>query len=475
MVDVVVIGSGIMGAAVARELSKYNLDIIVLEKEHDVSNGTTKANSAIIHAGYDAQNGTLMAKYNALGNAMFDDLCKEIDAPFKRCGSLVLAFSEEERKHLEVLHDRGIKNGIPGIKILEKAEILKREPNINKEVVAALYAPTAGVIGPWEFTIKLLENAAENGVDIQTDSKVLDIKKLKNGYLIKLEDREILTKTIINASGVFADELNSMVSNDKFKIIPRKGEYFLLDKVQGILTSSVIFQCPTALGKGVLVAQTIHGNLITGPTALDIDDKEDVSNTIIEMDNIKKQAIKSIPEINFRDNIRNFAGLRAESDRGDFIIGEASDAEGFFNIAGTKSPGLSSAPAIALDIASQVLNRLENITKKEVFKQNRPQIHFMELSPEEKAKVIAKDPRYGRIICRCENITEGEIVDVVHRMVGAKTVDGIKKRCRPGSGRCQGGFCGPRVQEILARELGRELDKIVLDKKGAYILIGKTK
>ncbi len=475
MVDVVVIGSGIMGAAVARELSKYNLDIIVLEKEHDVSNGTTKANSAIIHAGYDAQNGTLMAKYNALGNAMFDDLCKEIDAPFKRCGSLVLAFSEEERKHLEVLHGRGIKNGIPGIKILDKAEILKREPNINKEVVAALYAPTAGVIGPWEFTIKLLENAAENGVDIQTDSKVLDIKKLKNGYLIKLEDREILTKTIINASGVFADELNSMVSNDKFKIIPRKGEYFLLDKVQGILTSSVIFQCPTALGKGVLVAQTIHGNLITGPTALDIDDKEDVSNTIIEMDNIKKQAIKSIPEINFRDNIRNFAGLRAESDRGDFIIGEAPDAEGFFNIAGTKSPGLSSAPAIALDIASQVLNRLENITKKEVFKQNRPQIHFMELSPEEKAKVIAKDPRYGRIICRCENITEGEIVDVVHRMVGAKTVDGIKKRCRPGSGRCQGGFCGPRVQEILARELGTELDKIVLDKKGAYILTGKTK
>ncbi|WP_308009519.1 NAD(P)/FAD-dependent oxidoreductase [uncultured Fusobacterium sp.] len=475
MVDVVVIGSGIMGAAVARELSKYNLDIIVLEKEHDVSNGTTKANSAIIHAGYDAQSGTLMAKYNALGNAMFDDLCKEIDAPFKRCGSFVLAFSEKEREHLKVLYDRGIKNGIPGIEILEKAEILKREPNINKEVIAALYAPTAGVIGPWEFTIKLLENAAENGVDIQTDSKVLDIKKLKNGYLVKLEDREILTRTVINASGVFADELNAMVSNDKFKIIPRKGEYFLLDKVQGTLTNSVIFQCPTTLGKGVLVAQTIHGNLITGPTALDIDDKEDVSNTVIEMDNIKKQSIKSIPEINFRDNIRNFAGLRAESDRGDFIIGEASDAEGFFNIAGTKSPGLSSAPAIALDIASQVLNRLGNVTKKEVFKQNRPQIHFMELSPEKKAAVIAEDPRYGRIICRCENITEGEIVDVIHRMVGAKTVDGIKKRCRPGSGRCQGGFCGPRVQEILARELKTELDKIVLDKKGAYILTGKTK
>ena len=476
MVDVVVVGSGIMGAAVARELSKYNLDIVVLEKEHDVSNGTTKANSAIIHAGYDAQSGTLMAKYNALGNAMFDDICKEIGAPFKRCGSLVLAFSEEEKEHLKVLHNRGIKNGIPGMEILERAEILKREPNINKDVVAALYAPTAGVIGPWEFTIKLLENAAENNVNIQTDSKVIDLKKIENGYIVKLEDgREIQTKTIINASGVFADEINSMVSNDKFKILPRKGEYFLLDKVQGTLINSVIFQCPTSLGKGVLVAQTVHGNLITGPTALDIDDKEDVSNTIIEMDNIKKLSVKSIPQINFRDNIRNFAGLRAESDRGDFIIGEASDAKGFFNIAGTKSPGLSSAPAIALDIASMVLNRLGDVTKKEIFKQNRPQIHFMELSPEEKAEVIAKDSRYGRIICRCENITEGEIVDVIHRMVGAKTVDGIKKRCRPGSGRCQGGFCGPRVQEILARELKTDLDKIVLDKKGAYILTGKTK
>lgn len=475
MVDVVVIGSGIMGASAARELSKYNLDIIVVDKEHDVSNGTTKANSAIIHAGYDAANGTLMAKYNALGNAMFEELCKEIGAPFKRCGSYVLAFSEDERPHLEKLYERGIKNGIPGLEILEGAEVLKREPNINKDVVAALYAPTAGVIGPWEFTIKMLENAVENGAKVQLDSEVTNIEKVEGGYKVITSKGEILTKTVINAAGVFADKINDMVSNEHFNIIPRKGEYFLLDKTQGTLVNSVIFQCPNVMGKGILVARTIHGNLITGPTATDVEDKEDVGNTLPEMDVIRREALKSVPSVNFRENIRNFAGLRAESDTGDFIIGEAKDAPGFFNIAGTKSPGLSSAPAIGVDIAAMVVEKLGNPAKKAEFKKNKPQIHFMELTPEEKAEVIAKDPRYGRIICRCESITEGEIVDAIHRTLGAVTVDGVKKRCRPGMGRCQGGFCGPRVQEILARELGKKLDEIVLDKIGAYILTGETK
>lgn len=475
MVDVVVIGSGIMGASVARELSKYDLDMVVLDKEHDVSNGTTKANSAIIHAGYDAANGTLMAKYNALGNAMFEELCKEIDAPFKRCGSYVLAFSEKERPHIEALYERGVKNGIPGLEILEGAEVLKREPNLSKEVVAALYAPTAGVIGPWEFTIKMLENAIENGAKLQLDSKVTAIEKVDGGYKVTTEKGDILTKTVINAAGVFADEINDMVSSKHFNIIPRKGEYFLLDKTQGTLVNSVIFQCPNDMGKGILVARTVHGNLISGPTATDVDDKEDVGNTLPEMDIIRQTAVKSVPSINFRENIRNFAGLRAESDTGDFIIGEAEDAQGFFNIAGTKSPGLSSAPAIGVDVAAMVVERLGNPAKKAEFKKNKPQIHFMELTPEEKAEVIAKDPRYGRIICRCESITEGEIVDAIHRTLGARTVDGVKKRCRPGMGRCQGGFCGPRVQEILARELGEKLDEIVLDKKGAYILTGETK
>lgn len=476
MLDVIVIGAGIMGASTAYELAKYNLKTLVLEKENDVSNGTSKANSGIVHAGYDAKEGTLMAKYNVLGNAMYEELCKEIDAPFKRIGSFVLAFSDEDRKHLELLYERGLKNGVPDMKILEKEEVLKMEPNLNNEVVAALYAPTAGVTGPWEVTIKLLENAVLNGAELVTNAKVEKVEKVENGYKVVLKDgREYEAKAIVNAAGLYADDINNMVSNKKIKITPRAGEYYLLDKVQGNLVNRVIFQCPTKVGKGVLVSPTAHGNLIVGPTATLTEDKDYVGNTLQGLDAIRAAATKSVKDINFRDNIKNFNGLRAEADSDDFIIGEVEDAPYFFNIAGTKSPGLTSAPAIGKDVAEMVVEKLGNPAKKTEIKKNRPQIHFMELSNEEKAEVIKKDPRYGRIICRCENITEGEIVDVIHRMVGAKTVDGIKKRCRPGMGRCQGGFCGPRVQEILARELNEKLDEIVLDKVGSYILTGETK
>lgn len=476
MFDVIIIGAGIMGAATAYELAKYNLKVMVLEKEHDVSNGTSKANSGIVHAGYDATEGTLMAKYNALGNEMYEDLCKEIDAPFKRTGSFVLAFSEEDREHLNLLYNRGITNGIPGMQLLEREDVLKMEPNINPEVKAALYAPTAGVTSPWEVTIKLLENAVLNGAELKTDAKVEKIERVAEGFKVILSNKEELTaKVVVNAAGVYADDINNMVSSKKIKITPRAGEYFLLDKVQGNLVNKVIFQCPTKVGKGVLVSPTVHGNLIVGPTATTQDDKDYVGNTLEAFDFIKATAVKSVKNINFRDNIKNFSGLRAEADIPDFIIGEVEDVPFFFNIAGTKSPGLTSAPAIGLDVANMIVEKLGNPAKKAEHKKNKPHIYFMELSPEEKAEVIKKDPRYGRIICRCESITEGEIVDVIHRMVGAKTVDGIKKRCRPGMGRCQGGFCGPRVQEILARELHENLDDIVLDKVGSYILTGETK
>ena len=475
MLDVIVIGAGVMGAAVSRELSKYKLNMMVLDKENDVSNGTSKANSAIVHAGYDAKEGTLMAKYNVLGAGMYESLCKEIGAPYKNVGSYVLAFSEEERKHIEKLYQRGLTNGVPQMEILEKDEILRREPNINKNVVAALYAGSAGIVGPWEFTIKLLENAALNGTEVLVDAEVSNIEKLQDGYKVILKDgRTFETKVVINAAGVYADKINDMVSKNHFDIHPRIGEYYVLDKVQGKLTNSVLFQCPTIMGKGVLVTKTVHGNIMVGPTAEDVESKDYVGTTTHGLDDIRRQAEKTISGINYRDSIRNFTGIRAESSTGDFIIGEVSDAPNFFNIAGTKSPGLSSAPAIGVDVAKMVVEKLGAV-KKEDFKQNKPQIHFIELSPEEKAEVIKKDPRYGRIICRCESITEGEIVDVIHRMVGARTVDGVKKRCRPGTGRCQGGFCGPRVQEILARELGKELNEIVLDKKGAYILTTETK
>lgn len=476
MVDVAIIGTGIMGACLAYELAKYNVNILLLDKEHDVSNGTTKANSAIVHAGYDAKEGSLMAKYNVWGNALYENLCREVDAPFKKTGSYVLAFSLEERKHLEMLYRRGLTNGVSEMKIMEKEEILEREPNVSPKVVSALYAGNAGITGPWELAIKLIENAMENGAELMLDAEVTIIEKKHEYYHITTKDgRKIEAKVVVNAAGVYADKVNNMVSSDTFKIIPRKGEYYILDKMQGNLTSSVIFQCPNEMGKGILVAQTIHGNIILGPTALDVDDKEDVSNTLGGFESIRNAAVRSIEEINFRDNIRNFAGLRAEADTGDFIIGESKDSKGFFNIAGTKSPGLTSAPAMAVDLAEMILTYLGNVTKKEKHIKNRKHIHFMDLSSEEKGRLIQKDSRFGRVICRCENITEGEIVDAIHRKAGGTTIDGIKRRCRPGAGRCQGGFCGPRVLEILARELKVRPDEVRQDKKTGYILTGETK
>ncbi len=474
MRDVVVIGAGISGASVARELAKYKLDTLVLERENDVSNGSTKANSAIVHAGYDATEGTLMAKYNALGNAMFDKLAEELDIPFKRCGSLVLAFSEEEREHLETLMERGRINNIPKCRIIEREEILALEPNIADDVVAALIAETGGIVGPWELTIGMLENAVENGVELKLNQEVADIKKIDGGFRIETVDGYVDTKMIVNAAGVYADKLHNMVAEPTYKIIPRRGQYFVMDKTQGELVDRVIFQCPTKLGKGVLVTPTVHGNLLLGPDAEDISDKEDISTTAEQLAYVRDNATRAVNGVSFRESIRNFAGLRAQADRGDFVVEEAKDAPGFIDVGGIKSPGLTSAPAIGVDVAKMVAEKLEAEENKE-FNPNRKQIIFMELTNEEKAEVIKKNPAYGRIICRCENITVGDIIDSINRKVGATTVDGVKKRCRPGMGRCQGGFCGPRVQEIIARERNVSLEDVVLDKKDSYILTGTTK
>lgn len=474
MKDVVVIGAGISGASVARELARYELDVVVLERENDVSNGATKANSAIVHAGYDAKEGTLMAKYNALGNAMFEKMCEELSVPFKKCGSLVLAFSEEERKHLDLLMERGRINNIPGMRLIGKDEIKELEPHASDKAVEALYAETAGIVGPWELTIAMLENAVENGVELELDQEVTDIEKIEGGYRVHTNKGYFDTKMIVNAAGVYADRIHNMIAEPTYKIKPRRGQYFVMDKTQGALVNRIIFQCPTELGKGTLVTPTVHGNLLLGPDAQDQDDKEDLATTTEELAYVREHVVKSVEGLQFRESIRNFAGLRAESDRGDFIVEEATDAPGFIDVGGIKSPGLTSAPAIGVDVAKMVAEKL-SANKSQGFDPRREQIVFMELTSEEKAEIIKKDPNYGRIICRCENITEGEIVDSIHRKVGATTVDGVKKRCRPGMGRCQGGFCGPRVQEILARELGKTLEDIVLDRKDSYILTGATK
>lgn len=475
MYDVAIIGAGVIGSSIFRELTKYNLKVVVLEKEKDVSMGTSKANSAIVHAGYDPKEGTLMAKYNVTGNEMFEDLCKELSVPFKRNGSLILAFDDEDLNTLKALYENGNKIGVKDLKILNKGEVLEMEPNINEEIKGALYAPTGGIVGPFEYTIALAENAVQNGGELKLQKEVVSIDK-KDLFRISTQDGELVeAKFVINAAGLYADKIHNLICKESFKIIPRSGEYYIMDKSQGNIVNSTIFQCPSKLGKGVLVTPTVHGNLMVGPDARDIEDKEDLGTAAEGLEAIREASMRSTKKVNFRESIRNFAGLRANPDTGDFIVEENDEVKGFVDVAGMKSPGLTSAPAIALGVVDILAEAGCKLEKKENFVASREQIHFMELSPKEKAELIKKNPQYGRIVCRCESITEGEIVDAIKRSFGVLSLDGVKRRCRPGMGRCQGGFCGPRVQEIIAREYSVPLESVVLEKDNSYILVGKSK
>lgn len=475
MYDVVIIGAGVIGASIFRELTKYNLKIAVVEKENDVAMGATKANSAIIHAGYDPRVGSLMAKYNVKGNEMFESLCKELSVPFKRIGSLVLAFNNEELNLINTLFINGKNNGVKNLKILSRDEVLLLEPNISKDIIGALYAPTSGIVGPFEYTIALMENGYQNGGEVILESEVVSIIK-NNNFIIKTKDgKEIKSRYVVNAAGVYADKIHNMICKEKFKIVPRKGEYFVMDKSQGTIVNHTIFQCPSRLGKGILVTPTVHGNLLVGPNAVDLEDKESLSTTSEGLSYIRKASIKTTNKINFRESIRNFSGLRATSDIDDFIIGEDSQVRGFIDIAGIKSPGLSSAPAIAEDVVKILLNSGLKLIKNDSFTGARTNVRFADLLSSEKNELIKKQPTYGRIICRCEEITEGEIIDAIKHSFGKITLDGVKRRCRPGMGRCQGGFCGPRVQEIIARELNIKMEEVVLEKNNSIILYGKTK
>lgn len=475
MYDIAIIGAGVIGSSIFRELTKYNIKVVMIEKEKDVSMGTSKANSAIVHAGYDPKEGTLMAKYNVKGNEMFEELCSELSVPFKRNGSLVIAFSDEEMNTVKTLYENGTKIGVKNLKILTKEEVLEKEPNLSDEIVGALYAPTAGIVGPFEYTIALAENGVANGGEIKLNKEVISIEK-NDMFKIKTKDGEIIeSKFVINAAGIYADKIHNLICKKSFKIISRSGGYFVMDKKQGNIVSNTIFQCPSKLGKGVLVTPTVHGNLLVGPDARDIEDKEDLGTISEGLDYIRECSMHTTKNINFRESIRNFAGLRANPDTGDFIVEENYEVKGFIDVAGMKSPGLSSAPAIAIDVINILKVAGCKLEEKLKFKGKREQIHFMDLSADEKAQLINKNPAYGRIVCRCEGITEGEIVDAINRSFGILSLDGIKKRCRPGMGRCQGGFCGPKVQEIIAREYNIPLEDVVLEKSGSYILLEKTK
>lgn len=476
MYDVTVIGAGIIGTFIARELSRYQLKALLIDKENDVANGTTKANSAIVHAGYDAKEGTLKAKFNVRGNELYEEVCKELDVPFKRIGSLVVAFNEQEMETVRELFDRGIKNGVLGLEILDKERVLELENNLSEEIVGALYAKTAGIVGPWELAIALAENALENGVELMLNSPVTDINKISDGYCITAGDRKIESKMVINCAGLYSDDINNMVNSPSFEILPNQGEYNLFDKSVGNMVNTVVFGCPSKAGKGVVILPTVHGNLLIGPTSENVDSKTNLATTFGGLAYISEHAQNTLKQISFKSVITSFMGLRAKTKTQDFIIEESKESIGFFNVAGIDSPGLTSAPAIAEYVIELVKRRIGNMEIKQDFNPyRRPNIHFMELSDAEKAELIKKDPSFGRIICRCEHITEGEIIDVIKRKAGATTVDGVKRRARPGSGRCQGAFCAPRVMEILARELAKDITEVVKDGQDSHILTGKTK
>ncbi|MBD5100789.1 MAG: NAD(P)/FAD-dependent oxidoreductase [Clostridiales bacterium] len=474
MRKVLIIGAGIVGCSVARELSRYGAEITVLEKFNDVSCGTTKANSGIVHAGFDAKPNTKKAKFNLLGNAMFDKLAKELDFPFKRNGALVLCFSEEDLPNLYDLYQRGVANGVEELQTLTGDQVREIEPHVSKEVVAALWAKTSGIVSPYEMAIAYAENAAANGVKFLFEKKVTKIAKKGKIWQVETQDGAVYeADMVINCAGVHADDLNNMVSDKKIEIIPRKGEYMLYDKTCGYLAQRTIFQMPSKMGKGILVAPTTHGNLITGPTANDVDSKDDINTSFDGLKEVWEKSLFSVPSLNKKYVITQFSGTRAHSTSGDFIIG-MSDKRGFYNVAGIESPGLTSAPAIAVYVAEDVAHILALDRKTDFIATRKGIPHFATMSDTERQKLIAKNPLYGKVVCRCEVVTEGEIVDSINRPVGAKDVDGVKRRTRAGMGKCQSGFCMESVMEILARELGIPFED-VLKSQGGKIVIGKAK
>lgn len=478
MYDVVIIGAGVIGTTIARELMKYNVKAIIVDKENDFSAGTTKANSAIIHAGYDAPFNSNKGRFNAKGNMMFDELCKELSVRFDRIGSLVVAHNDKEIETLEALKKNGDKLEIPGLKIISRNQVEIIEPNLNKDIVAALYAPTAGIIEPWELAIACAENAIDNGLEARLNFEITNIEKKDDYFEVYAHDEMITAKAVINASGVYADKISNMVNTPSFTIMPRRGQYYLLDKSAEGLVNHVIFPCPTDMGKGTLLTPTVDGNILVGPDSenLDLEAREQTNTTYDRLSYVKTMAKDLIEVIPYRENITTFAGLRAESSTGDFIIEESEEAKGFINVAGIKSPGLSSAPAIAEFVVELVDQTLGGLEKNHNFDPiRRPREKFEFLTDDQRQAKIEEDPSWGRIICRCEMITEGEIVDAIHRPAGGRTVNGIKRRVRPGAGRCQGGFCGPRVMEILARELKCDITEVLQENQGSTILIGKTK
>ncbi|WP_416187911.1 NAD(P)/FAD-dependent oxidoreductase [Clostridium perfringens] len=468
MRDIIVIGAGVVGCSIARELSKYNLDVLVVEKNSDVSEGISKGNSGIVHAGYNEKIGTLKAKLNIEGNKIFDDLSRDLQFPFKRNGAFILAFKDEEMKTLESLKENGEKLGVEGLEILTREEALNIEPNLNKEIVGVLNVKTSGIVSPYEMTIALAENAAENGVEFKLNSKVTNIEKISEGYKVTLNNKELVNgKIIINASGLEGAFLNNLVSMSKREINPVKGEYCLFDKVAGAMINKTLFQVPNKLSKGVLVTPTAEGNLLVGPNAVEGKTLETSREGI---DEILDKSKKSLEELPVARILNTFSGIRPKTKEGDFIIEEVEDAKNFINVIGIDSPGLTAAPAIGVYVVNMIKEKLDLVEKKNFKKTREKIVRFAELSLEEKNRLIKEKPAYGHMVCKCEFVTEGEIVEAIHRPIKALTVDAIKRRTRASMGGCQGIGCTLPISKILSRELGIDISDINKNSEGSPVI-----
>lgn len=474
MYDVTIIGGGVCGAAIAMYLSKYHVNCCLLEKDNDIAIGTTRANSGIVHAGYDPEPDTLMARLNVRGCELIEELAGKLNIPYKKVGSMVISFDSKDEAHLRELYERGIANGVRGMELIDRETLLGREPNLSPDVTGALYASSAAVVNPWRLCLAMAETAAKNGVDIFLDSEVTAIEKVNGAFRVTAGGKEYDTRFVVNAAGLYADRIAALVGAQDFEIFASKGQYYLLDKTSDWVVNSVIFQCPTEKGKGVLVSPTAEGNIIVGPNAEKDNERDDVSTTREGLDFVAQEAAKTTKVLDYRENIRSFAGLRANSDKRDFIIGESALCRHFINVAGIKSPGLSSSPAIG----EYVIEVLEDcgliMTQKKEWSYPDPHICFAELSNEEKAEICRKNPKYGNVICRCNIVTEGEILDALDSFVKPRTLDGIKRRTGSGMGRCQGGFCGVKVHEIICKYYGVAPESVLWDRDGSYIVTGKV-
>jgi glycerol-3-phosphate dehydrogenase len=489
--DVIVIGAGVTGGFVARELLRYKVKVAVLEKNNDVCCEVTRANTAIVHSGYSAKPGALKAGMTVRANENFHNTCAELQVKFKRTGSLMIAIGNYGIEKINQKLKRGKKNGVKVMKVLNRAETLALEPNVNPEIIMSLFVPSTGVVNPWEFGLAAVENAVDNGAELYLNTRVTGLEKTGGLYRVKTTNGDFTAKNVVNCAGLYSDEISEMAAAPFFKIMPRRGEYFVLDTDAEGHVRRVIFQAREDDTKGCIVTPTVHGNILVGPSAQDLVDKDDTATTQEHLAFIKNVIQRSVVNIPYNHVIRSFAGIRPrpnwvaknpetgelecyEDDVKDFILGEPKGCENFFNVAGIKSPGLTCAPEIGRYIAKLVINKMEKPQVNEQFNPcRRKKVRFAELPLEEQRKIIKQDRRYGKIVCRCKKITEAEVVDAIRRNAGARTVDGVKRRAGTGLGRCQGGFCTEEILKILSRELNKPMEEIEKDSRGSYVLSGR--